>query len=65
VFLIIDEAHHATAKEYRELIEKIREAVPSVKVLGLTATPFRTADNEQGLLKKIFYDDIAYKIDLR
>ena len=65
VFLVIDEAHHATAKEYRELINKIREAVPSVKILGLTATPFRTADNEQGLLKKIFYDDIAYKIDLR
>ena len=65
VFLVIDEAHHATAKEYRELIEKIREAVPSVKVLGLTATPFRTAENEQGLLKKIFHDDIAYKIDLR
>ena len=65
VFLVIDEAHHATAKEYRELIEKIRQAVPTVKVLGLTATPFRTADNEQGLLKKIFYDDIVYKIDLR
>ena len=65
VFLVIDEAHHATAKEYRELISKIREEVPSVKVLGLTATPFRTAENEQGLLKKIFYDDIAYKIDLR
>ena len=65
VFLVIDEAHHATAKEYRDLIEKIREAVPSVKVLGLTETPFRTADSEQGLLKKIFYDDIAYKIDLR
>ena len=65
VFLVVDEAHHATAKEYRELINKIREFVPSVKVLGLTATPFRTADSEQGLLKKIFYDDIAYKIDLR
>lgn len=65
VFLIIDEAHHATAKEYRELIDNIRKATPSVKMLGLTATPFRTADNEQGLLKKIFYDDIVYKIDLR
>ena len=65
VFLVIDEAHHATAEEYRELVEKIRQAVPSVKVLGLTATPFRTADSEQGLLKKVFYNDIAYKIDLR
>ena len=65
VFLVIDEAHHATAKEYRELVKKIRDAVPSLKVLGLTATPFRTAGSEQGLLKKIFHNDIAYKIDLR
>ncbi|MCL2049796.1 MAG: exonuclease domain-containing protein [Defluviitaleaceae bacterium] len=65
VFLIIDEAHHATAKEYRELIEKIGGAVTNLKILGLTATPFRTAENEKGHLKKIFKDDIVYKIDLR
>jgi len=65
VFLVIDEAHHATAKEYRNLIDNIRDTVPSVKVLGLTATPFRTAESEQGLLKKIFHNDIIYKIDMR
>lgn len=65
VFLVIDEAHHAIASEYRTLINSIKEKTENFKMLGLTATPFRTSDNEQGLLKKVFTDDIVYKIDLR
>ncbi len=65
VFLVIDEAHHATAKTYRRLIENLRGQCKNLNILGLTATPFRTADDEQGLLKKVFPDDIVYKIDLR
>lgn len=65
VFLVIDEAHHATAKTYKKLIENIRENVNKFKILGLTATPFRTAENEQGALHKVFSNDIIYKVDLR
>lgn len=65
IFLVIDEAHHATAKTYRKLIKNIQENVSHFQMLGLTATPFRTAESEQGLLKKVFPDDIIYKIDLR
>lgn len=65
VFLIIDEAHHATAKEYRELIDLIKQRTRNFQMLGLTATPFRTLEEEQGQLKKVFPDDIIYKIDLR
>ncbi|QED36690.1 DEAD/DEAH box helicase [Antarcticibacterium arcticum] len=65
VFLVIDEAHHATAKTYKKLIEKIGEKVSKFKILGLTATPFRTAENEQGALQKVFTNDIIYKVDLR
>ncbi len=65
VFLVIDEAHHATAKTYKKLIENIREKVSKFKILGLTATPFRTAENEQGALQKVFTNDIIYKVDLR
>ena len=65
IFLVIDEAHHATAKTYRKLIKNIQENVSHFQMLGLTATPFRTAESEQGLLKKVFPDDIVYKIDLR
>jgi superfamily II DNA or RNA helicase len=53
------------ASEYRRLIENVKQNVKRFRMLGLTATPFRTADNEQGLLKKLFTDDIVYGIDLR
>lgn len=63
LFVIIDEAHHAPARTYRELLESL-EAVVSVTLLGLTATPFRTAEEEVGSMRAIFHDDIVYKIDL-
>ena len=56
IFLIIDEAHHSTAKTYRKVIEYVKNRVKNLKLIGLTATPFRTAENEQGLLAKIFND---------
>jgi len=64
LYLIIDEAHHATAKSYRRIIDYIKTKNVNVKILGLTATPFRTSEQEKGLLGKIFTDDILYKIDL-
>lgn len=57
LYLIVDEAHHSTAKTYRKVIDYVRSKVPGVKLIGLTATPFRTAEDEQGLLAKIYSDD--------
>ena len=58
LFLIVDEAHHSTAKTYRRVIDYVKSKVSNVKLIGLTATPFRTAENEQGLLSKIYTDGI-------
>lgn len=58
-YLVVDEAHHATAKTYRNLIEAMQRAIPHLKVIGLTATPFRTLEKEQGLLSKIFKDGVS------
>lgn len=58
VYLVIDEAHHSTAKTYRKIISHVRSTVKNAKVIGLTATPFRTAGNEQGLLAQIFSDGV-------
>ena len=58
IYLIVDEAHHSTAKTYRKVIDYVKSKVSNVKLIGLTATPFRTADNEQGLLAKIYTDGI-------
>lgn len=65
LYLIVDEAHHSTAKTYRKVIDYVRSKVPNVKLIGLTATPFRTAEDEQGLLAKIYSDDIVYQIGLK
>lgn len=77
LYLIVDEAHHSTAKTYRRVIDHVRSRVPHVKLIGLTATPFRTAAEEQGLLAKIYSDGlrdgrvvhgdvgIAYQIGLK
>ena len=56
IFLVIDEAHHSTAKTYRKVIDYVKLRVKNLKLIGLTATPFRTAESEQGLLAKIFTD---------
>ncbi|WP_414577631.1 DEAD/DEAH box helicase family protein [Anabaena sp. CCY 9402-a] len=71
VLLVVDEAHHATAKTYRKLINAVKDEMKSrghengFRMLGLTATPFRTDEGEQGLLKLVFPGDIIFKEDLR
>lgn len=58
-YLVVDEAHHATAKTYRRLIDEVVRAVPHLKIIGLTATPMRTLESEQGLLARIFKDGVV------
>lgn len=65
VFVVVDEAHHATAKTYRRILDCVAKHVPNVKTIGLTATPMRTAKEEAGLLSKIFRDGIKNGCVLR
>lgn len=66
LLLVLDEAHHAVAASYRMIIDTMKKYIPHVDVLGLTATPFRTAQKEQGSLKKLFStgSGIVYSIDM-
>lgn len=64
IYFIIDEAHHAVARSYRKIIDYVFEKAKSVKMLGLTATPERTNEDEKGALAKIFGDGIVYGIGL-
>lgn len=66
LLIVLDEAHHAVCQSYKKIIKEMKRFVPTVDVLGLTATPERTAKSEQGSLKKIFStaSGIAYSIDL-
>lgn len=40
--VICDEAHHATAPSYRAIFDETARVNPARRLLGLTATPFRT-----------------------
>lgn len=55
--IVVDEAHHATARSYRDIIEYFRDA----KVLGLTATPDR--GDEVGLGN--IFEAVAFEYGIR
>ena len=51
---VIDEAHHAAAPSYQEVLKRLRPR----RILGVTATPFRT---DQLKLSKIFQRNVYTK----
>ena len=59
IYLVVDEAHHSTAKTYQRVIGYIKSKVSRLKIIGLTATPTRTFEPEQGLLAKIYTDGVT------
>ncbi len=52
--VVIDEAHHAVSPSYRKVMQRISEINPKRLLLGLTATPYRMQDVEQGQLLRMF-----------
>lgn len=55
--IVVDEAHHATARTHRQIIDYFSEA----KVLGLTATP----DRRDKIGLKMIFESTAYEYDIR
>jgi superfamily II DNA or RNA helicase len=53
--LVFDEAHHVAAESYQRIINHARKLNPSVKILGVTATPERA--DRKGLLGT--FDNVA------
>lgn len=39
LYLVVDEAHHATAASYRNIIDYLKQQNLTLKIIGLTATP--------------------------
>lgn len=58
--LIVDEAHHVTAKSYENIIETAQEMNPDVMIAGFTATAQR---GDKTPLRKVF-DNVADQITL-
>ncbi|MFC6686315.1 DEAD/DEAH box helicase [Jhaorihella thermophila] len=58
--LVIDEAHHAIADSYRRIVDRVRDANPEARVLGVTATPNR---GDRKGLREVF-DNVADQVRL-
>lgn len=62
--VVFDEAHHAPAKTFRDLIRRLQEERGAI-VLGLTATPTYSDKRKQGWLKTLFPQEILYQVSLQ
>lgn len=58
--IVVDESHHATAATYRKIIDFFREVNPSLKVVGITATPNRA----DGAALGIIFESEAYQMSI-
>ncbi len=52
--IVVDECHHGAAPSWKALLDHLLEQWPNARILGLSATPTRTAEEEQPLLARIF-----------
>lgn len=59
---VVDEAHHATCKSYRGIVDALRGRNPRITLVGYTATP-RMA-NGRPLITDGLFSEVAYERDL-
>ncbi len=59
--LICDEAHHFPSPTYQEVYSELKKANPNLKLLGVTATPFR---HDKKDLKEHF-GSMIYSVDIK
>lgn len=53
--VVIDEAHHSVTASYQRVLERLRGRInPNLILLGLTATPYRMAENDQQKLQQMY-----------
>jgi superfamily II DNA or RNA helicase len=65
LFVVFDEAHHAPAPTYARFVDALRQSIPALCVLGLTATPIYENKLRKGWLRKLFPQEILYQTTAR
>jgi DNA repair protein RadD len=66
--ILIDEAHlvsHNTHTTYRKLLDELREITPDMRVVGLTATPFRLDTGRLDTGAGKIFDDVVYDANVK
>lgn len=61
--IVVDEAHRAVARSYMRVLDSLgvserRNGQSTIPLIGLTATPFRSADAETDKLRRMFDDTV-------
>ncbi|MFU2192203.1 MAG: HEAT repeat domain-containing protein [Methanobacterium sp.] len=64
IFLVFDEAHHAPAPSYRNLIIGLRKRFKKMNLLGLTATPTHMNLEKRGWLVELFPQKIVHQTSI-
>jgi superfamily II DNA or RNA helicase len=59
--MVCDESQHAPAESYTKVFNYFKQFNPELKLLGVTATPFRT--DKKSLQK--YFDTLVYKVDIQ
>lgn len=62
LLVVFDEAHHAPAPSYTQFLVSLRQELPQLKLLGLTATPMYNDQRREGWLPKLFPQGIIYQV---
>lgn len=62
LFVVFDEAHHSPAPSYCRFINALRDRIPNMCLLGLTATPTYSNEDRAGWLKQLFPQNILYQV---
>lgn len=58
--IVVDEAHHSTAATYKKVVEFFQSLNPSLKIVGITATPNRSDGTALGLM----FESVAYQMSI-
>jgi ATP-dependent helicase IRC3 len=63
--VVFDEAHHAPAPSYRNLLKAMRANHSDMLLIGLTATPTNSNPKKSGWLRELFPQGIIHQSDAR
>jgi len=61
--IVVDECHHGVARTWKRLIQELQNKCPDIKLLGLSATPTRSASEEHPAFWKLF-GGIVHEVQL-
>ncbi|MDX9724313.1 MAG: DEAD/DEAH box helicase [Myxococcota bacterium] len=61
LFVVVDEAHHASAPSYVRVLKRLREY--PCRVLGLTATPTRMLEADENRMWRLFDNEQLFSVD--